>query len=132
MFDLFELGPTPLNGVRSVEMHMDDRMSLTMAPVSRSPGLRKRLETALGSDWRVGYLFVLPMVLIMTLLIFWPFVSAIFISTTSLNFLTGETTNVGLRNYERLWTSSDFLQAMQNTIQFTFWSLSLKFVIGMT
>jgi multiple sugar transport system permease protein len=72
------------------------------------------------------------LVLIMGLLIFWPFVSAIFISTTSLNFLTGETTNVGLRNYERLWTSSDFLQAMQNTIQFTFWSLTLKFVIGMT
>ena len=112
---------------------MDDRISLTMAPAStRGPSLRKRLDTILGNDWKVGYLFVLPMVLIMALLIFWPFVSAIFISTTSLNFLTGETTSVGLRNYERLWTSSDFLQAMQNTIQFTFWSLSLKFVIGMT
>ncbi|NMA99585.1 MAG: sugar ABC transporter permease, partial [Phyllobacteriaceae bacterium] len=111
---------------------MDDRMSLTMEPPVRQPSARKRLENLFGSDWQVGYLFVLPMVLIMGLLIFWPFVSAIFISTTSLNFLTGETVNVGLRNYERLWTSSDFLQAMGNTITFTFWSLSLKFVIGMT
>jgi len=111
---------------------MDDRMSLTMAPPARQISAKKRLENFFGSDWQVGYLFVLPMVLIMGLLIFWPFVSAIFISTTSLNFLTGETVNVGLRNYERLWTSSDFLQAMGNTINFTLWSLSLKFVIGMT
>jgi multiple sugar transport system permease protein len=111
---------------------MEDHMNMTLAPRARGVSLRKRLDAALGSDWKVGYLFVLPMALIMALLIFWPFVSAIFISTTSLNFLTGETVQVGLRNYERLWTSSDFLQAMQNTIQFTFWSLSLKFVIGMT
>jgi multiple sugar transport system permease protein len=71
------------------------------------------------------------MVLIMVLLIFWPFVNAIFISTTSFNFLTGETNSVGLRNYERLWTNSDFLQSMQNTVVFTFWSLLLKFVVGM-
>ncbi len=111
---------------------MDERMSLTMAPAARQISAKKRLENLFGSDWKVGYLFVLPMVLIMGLLIFWPFVSAIFISTTSLNFLTGQTVDVGLRNYERLWTSSDFLQAMGNTINFTFWSLSLKFVIGMT
>lgn len=111
---------------------MDDRMTLSTPMVQRQPSRKKHLENVLGRDWKVGYLFVLPLVLIMALLIFWPFVSAIFISTTSLNFLTGETASVGLRNYQRLWTSSDFLQSMQNTIQFTFWSLSLKFVIGMT
>lgn len=111
---------------------MEDRMTLTLGAARPQPTRKKRLEALFGRDWKVGYLFVLPMVLIMALLIFWPFVSAIFISTTSLNFLTGETANVGLRNYIRLWTSSDFLQSMQNTIQFTFWSLLLKFVIGMT
>ncbi|MHA6297058.1 ABC transporter permease [Devosia sp. CAU 1758] len=111
---------------------MEDRMSLTAASAQPRYTRKKRLENLFGRDWRVGYMFVLPLVLIMGLLIFWPFVSAIFISTTSLNFLTGETTDVGLRNYQRLWTSSDFLQSMQNTIQFTFWSLLLKFVVGMT
>ena len=112
---------------------MEDRMTLALGTTQARRVTRKKfLENLFGRDWKVGYLFVLPMVLVMALLIFWPFVSAIFISTTSLNFLTGETTNVGLRNYQRLWTNSDFLQSMQNTIQFTFWSLTLKFVIGMT
>ncbi|WP_332700716.1 carbohydrate ABC transporter permease, partial [Devosia sp.] len=107
-------------------------MTLTVGLAQPRTTRKKRLENLFGRDWKVGYLFVLPMVLIMGLLIFWPFVSAIFISTTSLNFLTGETTDVGFRNYQRLWTSSDFLQSIQNTIQFTFWSLVLKFVVGMT
>ncbi len=112
---------------------MEDRMTLALGTTQARHVTRKKfLENLFGRDWKVGYLFVLPMVLVMALLIFWPFVSAIFISTTSLNFLTGETTNVGLRNYQRLWTNSDFLQSIQNTIQFTFWSLTLKFVIGMT
>ncbi|HEY9009435.1 MAG TPA: ABC transporter permease subunit, partial [Devosia sp.] len=53
-------------------------------------------------------------------------------STTTFNFLTGATNQVGLRNYERLYTNSDFLLSISNTINFTFWSLSIKFVTGMT
>ncbi|WP_137151892.1 ABC transporter permease subunit [Devosia sp. FKR38] len=111
---------------------MEDRMSLATAIIKPRRRHAKRLEQLFGRDWRVGYLFVLPMVLIMAFLIFWPFVSAIIQSTTSLNFLTGETTNVGLRNYTRLWSNSDFLQSMQNTIVFTFWSLLIKFIVGLS
>lgn len=111
---------------------MDDRMTLAAGSPRRHVSGKKRFQNLFGPDWKVGYLFVLPMVLIMALLIFWPFVSAIFISTTSFNFLTGETNDVGLRNYQRLWTNSDFLLAMQNTLVFTFWSLLLKFFVGMS
>ena len=110
---------------------MEDRMTWTAGAAQPRASRKKYLERLFGPDWKVGQLFVLPMVLIMVLLIFWPFVNAIFISTTSFNFLTGETNSVGLRNYERLWTNSDFLQSMQNTVVFTFWSLLLKFVVGM-
>ena len=110
---------------------MEDRMTWTAGAARPRASRKKYLERLFGPDWKVGQLFVLPMVLIMVLLIFWPFVNAIFISTTSFNFLTGETNSVGLRNYERLWTNSDFLQSMQNTVVFTFWSLLLKFVVGM-
>jgi multiple sugar transport system permease protein len=110
---------------------MEDRMTWTARAARPRASRKKYLERLFGPDWKVGQLFVLPMVLIMVLLIFWPFVNAIFISTTSFNFLTGETNSVGLRNYERLWTNSDFLQSMQNTVVFTFWSLLLKFVVGM-
>ncbi|MCP6756691.1 sugar ABC transporter permease, partial [Klebsiella pneumoniae] len=44
----------------------------------------------------------------------------------------GETFNVGLKNYQRLFTNSDYLFAMKNTISFTLWSLAIKFVVGMT
>ena len=93
---------------------------------------RKRVRNALGKDWGVAYPFILPMVLIMAGLIFWPFIDALLISTTSRNLLTNETIDVGFRNYSKLWTNSDYWQAMDNTLVFTFWSLLLKFVVGMT
>jgi len=90
------------------------------------------LTRFLGQDWKLAYVFVLPMVLLMVGLVVWPFINAIIISTTALNFLTGETTSVGLRNYQRLLTSSDYLLAMRNTINFTLWSMAIKLVTGMT
>ncbi len=90
------------------------------------------LERFLGRDWKIAIPFALPVVLLMVGLIFWPFVSAIIMSTTALNFLTGETVSVGLRNYERLLTNADYILSLQNTIVFTLWSLSIKFVTGMT
>ena len=90
-----------------------------------------RPTRVLGRDWKIAFLFVLPMVLLMMGLIFWPFVSAILMSTTTLNFQTGDIVNVGLKNYQRLFTSSDYLLSLQNTISFTLWSLAIKFVTGM-
>jgi multiple sugar transport system permease protein len=111
---------------------MDTRTDLPARPRGLPrPGAR-RLRAALGRDWKVAYFFVLPMVVIMMGLILWPFIEAIRLSTTSLNFLTGETGYVGLRNYERLLEDSDYHQAIGNTVSFTFWSLLLKFVTGMT
>jgi multiple sugar transport system permease protein len=99
-----------------------------LRPVSMS----RRLKGILGRDWRIAYLFVLPMVLLMAGLIFWPFISAILMSTTTFNFNTGDTVQVGLKNYQRLYTNSDYLLSLSNTINFTFWSLAIKFVTGMT
>jgi multiple sugar transport system permease protein len=91
----------------------------------------RRIEKILGRDWKVALPFVLPMVVIMLGLILYPFINAIILSTTSLNFLTGATVDVGFRNYERLLTNSDYLLSMSNTIRFTIWSLSVKFITGM-
>src|SRR5690606_29941123 len=110
---------------------MDERITLNQpvaAPQLGSAWFRR----VLGRDWYVGYLFVLPMVAVMAGLIFWPFVSAMMTSTTSFNYTTGETFSVGFRNYQRLLSNSDYLQALNSTVTFTAWSLSLKFVIGMT
>lgn len=93
---------------------------------------RKRiLERVLGRDWKVAFPFVLPLLLVMAGLIAYPFVNALYLSTTSLNFLTGETVNVGLKNYERLFSNTDYMLSIQNTFEFTAWSLAIKFVTGM-
>jgi multiple sugar transport system permease protein len=89
------------------------------------------LQRILGRDWKVAYPFVLPMVVVMVGLILWPFIDAIMLSTTALNFNTGKTVDVGLRNYQRLLSSSDYRLALSNTVVFTVWSLGVKFVVGM-
>ena len=111
---------------------MDTSTQISMA-ATRVPRRRgKRMRAAFGRDWNVAYPFVLPMVLIMVGLILWPFIEAIRLSGTSLNFLTGETVWVGFRNYAQLWGNSDYRQSMSNTVSFTFWSLLWKFIVGMT
>jgi multiple sugar transport system permease protein len=112
---------------------MDKRITLDMPVGGTTTAARPRfkIKHLLGRDWKIAYLFVLPMVLLMAGLIFWPFISAIIMSTTTFNFLTGDTNSVGLRNYERLYVNSDYLLSLSNTINFTFWSLSIKFVTGM-
>lgn len=113
---------------------MVDQAQVNTAAVRpvRPVSVSRRLQGILGRDWKIAIWFVLPMALIMVGLILWPFISAIMMSTTTLNFQTGETVQVGLRNFQRLFTNSDYLLAMQNTINFTFWSLSIKFAVGMT
>jgi multiple sugar transport system permease protein len=111
-------------------MSVRTELPAVVRPVPARKG--RRLKGALGKDWGVAYPFILPMVLIMVGLILWPFIEAILISGTSLNFLTGQTNWVGFRNYTNLLSNSDYQLAIGNTVVFTFWSLVLKFVTGMT
>jgi multiple sugar transport system permease protein len=111
---------------------MDERVALNESVGVPATNWSVRLRELLGRDWKVGFLFVLPMVAIMAGLIFWPFISALMLSTTAFNFNTGETFSVGFRNYQRLFSNSDYMLSLQNTINFTFWSLSIKFLVGMT
>ena len=57
---------------------------LKRTPVSRS----RRIEAILGRDWKVALPFVLPIVVIMAGLIFWPFINAILLSFTVRNIVT--------------------------------------------
>ncbi len=111
---------------------MADQTLASIRSGRRARPQNRRLKSIFGRDWAVAYPFVLPMVLLMIGLIAWPFLDAIRLSGTSLNYLTGETSWVGFRNYAKLMTSSDYHQAIGNTFTFTFWSLLIKFVTGMT
>ncbi|PLS78304.1 MAG: sugar ABC transporter permease [Chloroflexi bacterium] len=91
----------------------------------------KRIEAMLGRDWKVALPFILPMVVLMAGLIFWPFINAILISFT-VRTLNRTEQFVGFANYARLWKDADFRSAVGNTIVFTVVSVSCKLVVGMT
>lgn len=95
-------------------------------PISRA----KRIERVLGRDWKVALPFVLPLIVLMAGLIFWPFINAILISFTTRSIARKEVW-VGLGNYQRLLSDSSYLEAVANTVKFTVASISCKLVIGM-
>jgi multiple sugar transport system permease protein len=110
---------------------MDKHASLSqVSPVTPKP--RKGLSAVLGRDWKLALPFVLPTVIIMAGLIFWPFIDALISSMKVRSLLTGEDQFVGLRNYIKLWRDSDFLMSLRNTFNFTFWSLLAKFIVGLS
>ena len=97
-------------------------------PVHRP--LYVRLQSLLGRDWHVAYVFVLPTLLLLGGLIAYPFVNAVYLSfTNTVTLQTGPF--VGLRNYRVLWQDPFFRGAVWNTIVYTVSSVFLKFWFGL-
>jgi multiple sugar transport system permease protein len=95
-----------------------------------SPAWFKSGQRVLGRDWLTGWLFVLPMVLLLFGLIGYPFLRAVWLSLhNAVGVRTGAF--VGLENYINLWADDFFLRAAMTTIIFTVVCVSLKFGIGL-
>jgi len=88
-----------------------------------------RAKSILGRDWKVALPFVLPLLVLMIGLILWPFINAILISFTTRSVQRVDVW-VGLDNYIRLWSDSDFRDTVLNTVKFTVWSVGIKLVVG--
>ena len=84
----------------------------------------------LGPDWRLGYLFVLPIVVLVLALVAYPFCYAIYLSMTR-KFVGMPPVFVGLENYIRLASDGFFQRAVWNSVIFTFGSVIFKLVLGM-
>lgn len=102
-------------------------VGLPTVPVSRA----NRLSAIFGRDWKIALPFVLPMIIIMVGLIFWPFINAILLSMTTRNVMTRADEFRGFYNYEVLFRDSDYKAAVLNTLLFTFSSVGVKFIVGM-
>ncbi len=87
-----------------------------------SPIKRKEAQTA--------YLFILPTVLILALVILYPFLTAIWISFTNKS-LGGKGGFIGLANFTKLFASEEFRRAFFNSFYYTIASVLLKFAIGL-
>jgi ABC-type sugar transport system permease subunit len=97
-----------------------------LAPSRRRPGGLRRL---LGPDYRMGYLFVTPIALLVLSLVAYPFCYAIYLSMTY-KLVGTPPVFVGFENYVRLTWDGFFQRAVVNSFIFTFGSVGVKLVLG--
>ncbi len=87
------------------------------------------LRRVLGPDYRMGYIFVTPIALLVLSLVAYPFCYAIYLSMT--HKLVGlPPVFVGFENYIRLTSDGFFQRAVVNSFIFTFGSVGFKMVLG--
>jgi ABC-type sugar transport system permease subunit len=104
------------------------RAGATLAP--RTPRPKSALTRLLGPDWRLGYLFVVPIVMLVLALVAYPFGYAVYLSMTK-KYVGVPPVFVGLDNYVKLIGDGFFQRAVVNSCVFTFTSVGLKLVLGM-
>src|SRR6202158_2746757 len=90
--------------------------------------LEVTLRRLLGPDYRMGFLFVLPIVVLVLALVAYPFCYAIYLSMTR-KFVGMPAVFVGFENYVRLASDGFFLRAVQNSLVFTFGSVVFKLML---
>jgi ABC-type sugar transport system permease subunit len=100
--------------------------ALGTAPRARKP----RFARVLGSDWKMGFLFILPIVVLVLALVAYPFTYAVYLSMTR-KFVGVPPVFVGFENYIRLASDGFFLRAIWNSFIFTFGSVVFKLGLGM-
>jgi multiple sugar transport system permease protein len=96
----------------------------------RGDGHARALSDVLVSDASVAYTFVAPAFFLLLFLVAYPFALSVWFSLSDAR--VGDAGGfIGLDNFQRLLTSSIFLQTLQNSIVFTALALGLKTVFGM-
>jgi len=112
-------------------------MSTRAAPLQAKAQLRGRgraavvgLERLLGPDYRMGILFVSPIVLLVLALVAYPFCYAVYLSMTR-KYVGLPPVWVGLDNYVKITWDGFFQRAVANSFIFTFGSVGVKLVLGM-
>jgi multiple sugar transport system permease protein len=98
---------------------------------AQRPGRPLDVRPILGADWRLGYLFVLPIIVLVLALVAYPFLYAVYLSMTR-KYVGVPPVWVGFDNYVKLTWDGFFQRAVVNSFVFTFSSVAVKLVIGMT
>src|SRR5262249_49756173 len=91
---------------------------------------RLGLRRWLGPGYRLGFLFVLPVVLLVLLLVAYPFCYAVYLSMTR-KYVGVPPVFVGLENFVKLTFDGFFQRAVVNSFVFTGGSVLVKLVLGM-
>ena len=100
-----------------------------IAPAARRLSLRARVRELLDRESFLGPAFVTPAMLLIAVLVAYPFVMALYFSVSN-SFIGRPSHFVGIRNFVNLWDSDAFRQTFQNAFVFTGAALACKLVLG--
>src|SRR5678815_1334189 len=101
-------------------------------PVPRGrPGAVARVRGWLDREEILGPVFVTPALLLLLLLVAYPFVMALYFSMSNA-FIGRPSEFIGLRNFVKLWESDAFRQTFQNAFVFTGIAVIFKVVMGIS
>src|SRR6266508_2728865 len=101
-------------------------------PVSRGrPRRTARVSGWLDRESILGPVFVTPALLLLLLLVAYPFVMALYFSMSNA-FIGRPSEFIGFRNFVNLWDSDAFRQTFQNAFVFTWIAVVFKVVLGIS
>ena len=91
---------------------------------------RALLKKAAVQEAVLAYAFLTPIVVIILVLIAYPFLNALYLSMTD-KIVGYPPIFVGLKNYLDLWQSSQYRRVVYNSVVFTVASVAIKLTLGM-
>ena len=95
------------------------------------PSLRTRVSALLDRDGILGPIFVSPAVLLLLILVAYPFCMALYFSMSNA-FIGRPSHFIGFKNFINLWQSDAFRQTFQNAFVFTGAAVAVKLVLGIS
>jgi multiple sugar transport system permease protein len=98
---------------------------------ARPPRSRLRLGEWLNREEFLGPLFVAPALLLLLVLVAYPFCMALYFSLSDA-FIGRPSQFIGIQNFVNLWDSDAFRQTFQNAFVFTSIAIAVKLVLGVT
>src|SRR2546428_4465206 len=104
--------------------------SVGVATASRSSSLRTRVGELLDREQWLGPIFVSPALVLLLLLVAYPFCMALYFSVSNA-FIGRPSHFIGIRNFVNLWQSDAFRQTFQNAFVFCGAAVSAHRVPGL-
>src|SRR5207245_745732 len=105
--------------------------SVGIATAPRRLSLRSRISELLDRESWLGPIFVSPAMVLLLLLVAYPFCMALYFSVSNA-FIGRPSSFIGIRNFINLWESDAFRQTFQNAFVFCGAAVGAKIVLGIS
>lgn len=114
-------------------MGVSPSSSLAEPYAARSIGQRKTPLRRVADylDARLGFLFMLPVLILVAYLLIYPVVTSLYISLTNRHLLRQGYTFVGLENYRQVLADRELWETLANTGVWTVGSLTFQLLLGL-